>query len=154
MSYSPLSPTLWNTISFKAKICHFSIVYRNASYCTVPQRTVSSQKVENQMGRNIPGQNKVRRMASNLHKYYSSVMHLGQETRPSICKVNTRCCQRCLTQPQKPNQSCRRLVHLHRNIALVMGPQRESQLGFHLRTTFFNLFLFVLHSVMPSIHRD
>lgn len=155
MSYRSLSPTLWNTISFKAKICHFSIVYRNAPYTMVPQRTVSSWKPENQMGTNIPGQNKARRMASNLHKYYPSVMHLGQETKPFICKVNTRCCQKCLTQPEKASQSCQQLVRLYSITLLDSWVHKESRLGFHLRTTFFNLVcLFVLHSVIRSIHRD
>lgn len=102
VSYKPLSPTLWNAISFNVKICHFSIVYRNASYTTVPQRIVSSQKAKNKMSTNIPGQNKVRKMAFNLHKHYPSVMHLGQEMKSFTCKVSTGWCQRLLPQPETP----------------------------------------------------
>lgn len=152
VSYKPLSPTLWNAISFKAQICHFSIVYRNASYTTVPQRTVSSQKVENQMGKNITGRNKVRGMASALHKYYPPVMHLGEEMKPFVCKVNTWCCQRCLTQPHKPNEFCSAAhTSLFHNFALFMGLQRESQLSSHV-FTFFNLFF--LDSFISSVHYD
>lgn len=90
------------------------------------------------MGKNIPGQNKVRGMAPALHKYYPPVMHLGQEMKPFICKVNTRYCQRCLTQPCKPSEFCSAAhTSLFHNFALFMGPQRESQQGFHLCSTFF-----------------
>lgn len=143
MSYKPLSPTLWNTISFKAEICHFSTVYRNASHNAVPWRTVSSQKVENQMGTNIPGQNKIRGAASYLHKYYPPVMHLGQGMKSFICKVNTWCCQRGLIQPHKPSEFYLAAhTSLSDNFALFMGPQGESQLGFYLCTTYFFFLLF------------
>ena len=79
-------------------------------------------------------------MASDLHKYYPPVMHLGQEMKSFICKVNTQRCQRGLTQPFKPRESCLAapgsLLH---NSALFMGPQGEAQLGFYLCTPFLNL---------------
>lgn len=161
-SYKPLSPTLWNTISFKAVICHFSIVYWNASHTMVSRRTVSSQKVENQMDTKISGQNKVRGMASDLHKYYPLVMHVEQEMKSLICKVNTWHCQRGLTEPPKPRECC---SAAHRspfhNSPLFVGPQGESQLGFYLCITFFNLF-FCIHSYcqyimiedLPEDHRE
>lgn len=151
MSYRSLSPTLWNTISFKAKICHFSIVYRNAPYTTVPQRTVSSWKLENQMGTNIPGQNKARRMASNLHKYYPSVMHLGRETKPFICKVNTRCCQKCLTQPEKACQSCQRLVCLYSVTLLYLWVHKESHDWVFIFTQLFLTLLVCLYCIQSYV---
>lgn len=79
-------------------------------------------------------------MASDLHKYYLPVMHQGQEMKSFICKVNTQHCQRGLTQPYKPRESCLAAPRaLLRNSALFMGPQAEAQLGVYLCPTFLNL---------------
>lgn len=144
VSYKPLSPTLWNAISFNVKICHFSIVYRNASYTTVPQRIVSSQKAKNKMSTNIPGQNKVRKMAFNLHKHYPSVMHLGQEMKSFTCKVEYRVVSEAPATAGNPASSAPRRIPLCFIILLFSWVQ----LGFHLSTTFFNLFIFHIHSCL------
>lgn len=82
-------------------------------------------------------------MDSDLHKYHPPVMHWGQEMKSFICKVNTQCCQRCLTQPCKPRKFCLAAhTSLFYNPALFMGPQGESQLGFTLHNFFFLTFSF------------
>lgn len=85
-------------------------------------------------------------MASDLHKYHLPVMHLGQEMKSFICKVNTQPCQRGLTQPYKPRESCSAAPRaLLRSSALFMGPQGEAPLGFDLCPTFLTL-PFAVHS--------
>lgn len=105
------------------------------------------------MGTNIPGQNKVRRMASNLHKYRPAAMHLGWE-RPFICKAKGRVV-RGVPQPHSPASPTRRLVRLYSTTWLHSWGLKESHSWVSIFVQFGStFFFFFLHSFIPSIHCD